>query len=111
MAKYTFFFLAFCFLNACQSKMMTSEDYVMVEIGESIDKVTAVYGRPYTIHSRDHESEVYEYSEKIIMGTTIISQKRYYLIVRDGKVIGKYSKITNPSPIQSIYANDPYPNY
>jgi hypothetical protein len=110
MAKYVFF-LALCFLTACQTKMMTSEDFVMLQIGEPIETVTMAYGRPYSIHSRDHESEVYEYGEKIIMGTTIISQKRYYLIVREGRVIGKYSKIINPSPIQSIYANDPYPSY
>ncbi|MBP9842039.1 MAG: hypothetical protein KBC64_06405 [Simkaniaceae bacterium] len=109
MAKYVL--LLILFLTACQSKMMTGEDYAMVQIGEPIEQVTAVYGRPYTIHSRDQESEVYEYGEKIIMGTTIISQKRYYLIVKDGRIVGKYSKITNPSPIQSIYANDPYPNY
>lgn len=109
MVKYLLFVLSF--LVACQTKMMTSEDYATLQLGEPIEAVTAVYGRPYTIHSRDHESEVYEYGEKIIMGTTIVSQKRYFLIVRDGKIIGKYSKITNPSPIQSIYANDPYPNY
>lgn len=109
MAKFAIVLLLF--LTACQHKMMTGDTYAQVEIGESIQKVKNEYGKPYAIHHRDMDSEIYEYNEKIMMGTTTIVQKRYFLVVREGRVVGKYVKIGKPTFIQQIYSNDPYPTY
>jgi len=111
--KLVMFILPLFFLTACFSRqaVMTRNGYADVEIGMSSSDVQKLYGKPYNVYSKGDEKETYEYIEKIRMGDEVIEQRRYYIVVVDGKVIGKYMKLSNPPPFQSIYSDDPYPNY
>jgi len=97
---------------ACQRQpIMTRQDFSAIEPGMSIKDIEKKYGKPYAIYSRDANSTIYEYIERISMGPETIMQWRYYLIVANERVVGKYSKYSTPPAFEQIYSDDPYPNY
>jgi len=100
-------------LTGCFSRQaaMTRDGYSDVEVGMAASDVTKMYGKPYNIYSKGDDKETYEYIEKIRIGNEVIEQRRYYIVIVDGKVIGKYMKLSNPPPFNAIYSDDPYPNY
>ena len=109
-----FIFLSLIFLlTSCFSKqvLMTRGDYNQIEIGMSVQDIEKAYGCPYRICSKADNTETYEYIEKIRIGKEIIEQRRYYIVISGGKVIGKYMKFSSPPPFKAIYSDDPYPNY
>ena len=103
--------LLFLFGCATNSEIMTRDKYAEVEVGMKASDIEHRFGKPYQIVSREEGKETYEYIEKITMGTQVIEQRRYYIVIQDGKVVGKYMKLSNPPPFQAIYSDDPYPNY
>ena len=104
--------LVMCCMIGCQKQpLMTKQGFASVEPGMSIQEVEKLYGKPYAIHSRDLDSEIYEYIERILMGPETIAQCRYYLVVSNGLVVGKYAKFSSPPAFEQIYSDDPYPNY
>lgn len=107
------FLLCLLFLAGCgaSGEVMTRDKYAEVQVGMSAQEIEKQYGKPYKIVSKGGGQETYEYIEKITMGTHVIEQRRYYIVVEDGKVIGKYMKVSNPPPFEAIYSDDPYPNY
>lgn len=108
----TLLFLVLFGLFACEKQpLMTRQAFAEIEPGMSIAEVEKKYGKPYQIYSRDGNSDIYEYIERILMGAITIQQWRYYIIVSEGKVVGKYVKFSNPPAYSDIYNNDPYPNY
>ena len=100
-------------LTSCIQKqaVMTRKGYATINLGMPISEVKTKYGPPYAIYSKDSNSDVYEYIERITLGTQVIEQMRYYLIVSKGKITGKYVKVNTPPPFEAIYSDDPYPNY
>ena len=111
MKKLFFLFLLFLFSCATNPAMMTRDQYVGVSIGMNVSEVQQSFGKPYQIISRGHGEEIYQYIEKITMGTEVIEQRSYYIVIQDGKVVGKYMKLSNPPPFEAIYSEDPYRNY
>ncbi|MEM8727266.1 MAG: hypothetical protein AAGE99_00925 [Chlamydiota bacterium] len=90
---------------------MTRHRYAEVEVGTDATDIERRFGKPYQIVSRERNRETYEYIEKITMGNQVIEQRRYYIVIQDGKVVGKYMKLSSPPPFEAIYSEDPYPNY
>jgi len=90
---------------------MTRNGYGDVEVGMSASDLQKHYGKPYNVYSKGDDKVTYEYIEKIRMGNEIIEQRRYYIVVVDGKVVGKYMKLSNPPPFEAIYSDSPYPDY
>jgi len=112
MSKILYIVVFFFLLVACQKQaVMTRQGFGDIQPGASIAEVEKKYGKPYAIHSRDANSDIYEYIERVLMGPETIMQWRYYLVVSDGKVVGKYSKYSTPPAFEQIYSDDPYPNY
>jgi len=101
------------FLVGCNTnhELMTRRGYGDVGVGMSSTAIEERFGKPYMVYSKGEGTETYEYIEKITMGTQVIEQRRYYIIIKDGKVVGKYMKLSNPPPFEAIYSDDPYPNY
>ena len=98
--------------SSCQRQtIMTQKNFAAIEPGMSVSELEKLYGKPYSIHSRDANSEIYEYIERIMIGPETAAQYRYYLIISEGKVVGKYSKYSNPPAFEQIYSDDPYPNF
>ncbi len=101
--------LVLCF--ACSKyAVMTQDRFVNIPTGTPIKEVVDRYGSPIEIRSIGKNQEVYQYSERITMGTQTIQQRKYYLIVTDGKVVGKYTRFENPPPYQAIYSDDIFPD-
>ena len=107
------YLLPFLLLTGCFSTqaVMTREGYADVDVGMLAKDVEMQYGKPYRVYSKGEGTETYEYIEKITLGTEVIEQRRYYIVIADGKVVGKYMKRSNPPPFEAIYSDDPYPNY
>lgn len=107
--------LLFCLLllTSCNinHELMTRNGYAYVDVGMSSQALAERFGKPYNIYSKGDGTETYEYIEKIMMGTQVIEQRRYYIVIEEGKVVGKYMKLSNPPPFEAIYSDDPYPNY
>ncbi len=101
------------FLSSCNpgTKVMSREDYSIIEVGMQAKEIKNKYGTPYQIISKDGDKETYEYIERIMMGAQVVEQRRYYIVIKDGKVIGKYVKFSTPPPYEQMYSEDPYPNY
>ncbi len=101
--------LALCF--ACSKyAVMTQERFSDISTGTPIKNVVDRFGAPVEIRSIGKNQDLYQYNERITMGTQTIQQRKYYLIVSDGKVIGKYSRFDNPPPYQAIYSDDIFPD-
>lgn len=98
------------FLASCTSSpLMTVDDFANIDIGTPIVQVEKKYGRPVKIFSKG-DGQVYEYVERINMGTQLIEMRRYYLVVKNGAVVNKYVNYNNPPAYEDIYTDDPFPD-
>lgn len=106
-------FIALLFLTSCfsRSSMMTYETFDQVQVGTSLADLQSQIGQPYAIHHKESGDE-YEYVERINAGNSIIAENHYFLIVQNGKVIGKYMNRERPPAYDLIYQKEPnYPTY
>ncbi len=113
MAKSHLIPLVLLFCSACFSRpsLMTYSDYDKVEMGSSITKIETEIGKPYAVHTKKDGSQEYEYIERIDSGNNIVAENHYFLIIQDGKVIGKYMSREKPPAYDLIYQEEPnYPN-
>jgi hypothetical protein len=101
-------------LTSCFSRpaLMTFNDYDKVQVGTPIADLRSEIGRPYAIHHKDNGTDEYEYIERVNTGNNLVSENHYFLIAKNGKVIGKYVTRERPPAYDLIYQDDPnYPNY
>ena len=97
-------------LVGCSERMaMTRDGYANIEVGMSAIDVKKMYGKPYTISSKGDGEQTYEYIERIRAGQQVLELRRYYIVVIDGKVVGKYLKVSVPPAYSDIYSKEPYP--
>jgi hypothetical protein len=102
------FLLAGCFSNRT---MMTYKTYDEVQMGTSLADVESQVGQPYSIHHKESGDE-YEYVERINVGNSRFVENRYFLIIQNGKVVGKYMNRERPPAYDLIYQEEPnYPGY
>jgi hypothetical protein len=106
-----FLLLGAAFLMGCFSRpaLMTGMEYDSVQIGSSIAKLQEEIGKPYAIHAKENGRMEYEYIERIDAGNHLIAENHYFLIVEEGKVVGKYMTRERPPAYDLIY--QPEPNY
>lgn len=103
-------FIALLALAACRhGALMTSEDFGNIRTGSPISEVEAKYGRPIEIRS-DGDRLIYEYIERIQMGTDSIGMRKYYIVVKDGKVVNKFMRNQNSPGYDQIYSDNPFPD-
>jgi len=93
-----------------RSSYITADRFENIQIGTPIDTLKSEIGSPYAIHSKGGNVEEYEYIERIDMGGRTVSENRYYLIVTDGKVTGKYVKNERSPAFDMIYEESPIPD-
>lgn len=112
--KYVYLWSTLFLLTSCfsRSTFMSYSRYDEVEIGEPIEQVQAESGKPYAIHKKKDGTQEYEYIERINTGNQLVLENHYFLIVQDGKVVGKYVTRQQPPPYDLIYQEEPnYPSY
>ena len=78
-------------------KMMTRNGYANINIGMPVKTLESHFGKPYKIYIKKDGNEVYEYIERFNIGSEVIEQYHYYIIIENKKVVGKYMKLSTPS--------------
>jgi hypothetical protein len=98
-----------CFLASCFSRTsaMTSETYSSIQLGTSIDSLYSEIGHPYAIHDKPNGVQEYEYIERIRNTRSLVSENHYFLIVENGKVVGKRMSQEKQRAYNLIYEDDP----
>jgi hypothetical protein len=76
-------------------------------MGSSIDEITGKYGKPYSVKTLSDGSKQYVYIERYMIGDENVEEKRYYLIIKNGKVISKRYNQELPPAYDEIYDDDP----
>lgn len=99
MKKNHFVPLLLC-VAACASggAIMTMNAFYDIPIGATESEVVASAGKPYSIHQQDDGVVEYEYIERVKAGARDLEERRYILVLKDGKVVSKYVKGSTPSP-------------
>jgi hypothetical protein len=85
---------------ACASggAVMTMNAFYDIPIGSSESELVATAGKPYSISRTDDGVVEYEYIERVKAGARDLEERRYVLVLKDGKVVSKYVKGSTPSP-------------
>ena len=108
------FLIALFPLASCFSRptVMTSGEYDKIQMGTSVSELRSEVGKPYAIHKKDHGVEEYEYIERIDTGNNLVAENHYFLVIKDGKVVGKYMNRERAPAYDLIYQEQPnYPGY
>jgi hypothetical protein len=90
------------FLSACSmgGTMVTWDTYTEVPLGASQAEVVAMTGEPYAVHRREDGTVEYEYIERYKIGYRNMAMRRYFILMKDGKVVAK-----------RYIENEPWPYY
>lgn len=100
------FWVGLLILAGCaHTKVMNLDAYADIQKGSSIEEVEKVYGSPAEIRSKGNQ-QIYVYIERFQLGTAIVKQRRYFLIVDNGRIIDKKTSFSNPPPYSEIYNSD-----
>lgn len=103
------FLAAGCFANRTYMSYNAFDD---IQIGTPIAVIKSEVGEPYAIHQKKEGAEEYEYIERVDREKYMAAENHYFLIVKNGKVIGKYMKTRWPPAYDLIYQDQPnYPGY
>ena len=97
-------------LAACSSRhLMNAENFSQIKNGTAVKDVEAQYGQPANTYKNGPQT-IYEYIERVNMGTQTVQLKRYYLVTKDGKVTSKYVRYTNQPGFSQIDSDNPFPD-
>lgn len=74
------------FSCASGGKVMTAESFSEVSIGMSSDEMQKKFGKPYSIKDLGEGEVEYTYIEKIHMGSRVLQERHYLIILKNGRV-------------------------
>lgn len=69
-----------------------------VPVGSTKDEVIAALGKPVATHKKQDGSVEYEYVERLKIGARTVNERKYYILIKDGKVVSKSLKQSSPLP-------------
>ena len=99
---------ALLLLAACATgAIMTRSDFDNIEMGTPVSEIVQKYGDPIKVKDNKNGTESYEYIERLPIGEQTVQENNYYLIVRDGKVVGKRYNEELPQAFDELYEEDP----
>jgi len=90
-----------------RSAMMTRGNFENIQEGESIVEVKKTVGDPYSVKKLSDGSEEYQYIERIDLGMETVEENRYYLVIKNGRVVSKRFNQETPPPYDELYEDDP----
>jgi hypothetical protein len=92
------FYLSFLWIVGCASggTASTMASFHEIPIGASTTEVEGTAGKPYAIHHKDDGAVEYEYIERIKVGDRNNEIRRYFLIIKNGKVVSKRVEGSSP---------------
>lgn len=85
---------------ACSSggSAILSDSFYDLPVGSSQEQVIAAIGKPTSVHQKEDGTVEYEYIERFKVGGRNLNERRYYILMKDGKVVSKWVKQTSPLP-------------
>jgi hypothetical protein len=86
---------------------MTRKNFDEVYPGEPVIEVQKKAGAPYAIRSQPNGTEEYEYIERIPLGTEVVEENHYYLVIKNGQVVSKRINRETPPAYDLIDDDDP----
>lgn len=95
-------FVGCCLLAGCsKSNIMSSSEYTSVAVGSEVMSLKSLYGEPSTISKLDNGYEIYEYIQRVSLNRETVEMRRYYFLIKDGKIINKKisSEVKDPEDI------------
>ena len=97
---------------ACYSNrsLMTADEFADIRLGTPASEVQAEHGPPYAVYSRGGNTDEWEYIERIDVGDRVVTQRHYFIIMTNGKVVGKRSEYITPPPYRPTQTDDPFPH-
>ena len=100
--------LAISLLIGCNARyeVMTRKGYDEVDVGMASQVIEKRFGKPYKVYSKGGSIEIYEYIERILVGTQVAEQCCYYFVVDKGRVVNKYARLSNPPAFEEVDADD-----
>ncbi len=97
-----------------RSTVMTRETFGDLLMGTPVATLEAEAGSPYSILNKGNGVQEYEYIERIDLGNALVAENHYYIVVKEGKVVGKHMCREKMPAYDLIYQEDPnhdyYPN-
>lgn len=93
--------ILFCaILSACASggATLSVDAFYDVPVGSTQDEVIAALGKPVAQHKKNDGSVEYEYVERLTIGSRNVSERRFYVLMKDGRVVSKRVKQSEPLP-------------
>ncbi len=90
----------FFVLTACASggSLVSMQHFYDIPVGASSEDVVASLGSPITTKKLTDGSVEYEYIERFKVGGRDLNERRYFVVIKDGKVVSKRVKQTSPLP-------------
>lgn len=90
----------FLILGACASggSSISLQGFYDVPVGASSEEVVGILGAPISQNRLPDGSIEYEYIERFKVGERNLNERRYVIILKDGKVVSKKMKQTSPLP-------------
>lgn len=102
--------IALLTLAGCASSpVMTIDEYSEIQVGQSAASIQKQFGKPVRMTTQSNGVTTYEYIERFMTGSQLSEMRRYYIQIKDGKVVGKYYNKQDLPPYQDIYSDDPFP--
>ena len=77
---------------------MTMSTFYDIPMGASESEVVASVGKPYSVCKKEDGVVEYEYIERVKAGARDLEERRYVLVLKDGKVVSKHVKGSTPAP-------------
>jgi outer membrane protein assembly factor BamE (lipoprotein component of BamABCDE complex) len=95
--------------SACftRSAYMTRDTYDNLSTGESVEDIRKKAGEPLEIKTLSNGRQEYLYVEKVMMGTEVIMENHYILVIANGTLISKKMTTQKPPAFNIIYQNNP----
>jgi hypothetical protein len=94
---------AACLLAAsCASggSVATQTSFYQVDVGATTAELEEAMGAPYAKHKAPDGDVEYEYIERLKEGSRNLEVRHYFFLIKDGRVIGKRTRTSVPSPYE-----------
>jgi len=74
------------------------QSFYEIPVGASTSEVVTTAGEPYAIHRKEGGAVEYEYIERFKVGSRYTEERRFFLLIKDGKVVSKRTEQSSPRP-------------
>jgi hypothetical protein len=78
----------------------TQTSFYQVDVGATVAELEETMGAPYAKHKTSNGDVEYEYIERLKEGNRNLEVRHYFFLIKDGRVVSKRTRTSNPSPYE-----------